>query len=210
MIPLPAERTGFYRADMARPSGAAAEHLAKNLRHLRERRALTQQRLARISGIPRSTLALLESGSGNPTLSVLSELAAALKLSIEELLSKPHSQAQLFKNGTLSIDQRGKGRKAEVRKLLPDPIPGMEIFRLELAPGARLTGNPHRLGTREYLACERGRITLWAAGERYDLSFGDVVAYQGDQAHSYWNDGNAIAVGYSVVAIAPAGVLRDV
>jgi quercetin dioxygenase-like cupin family protein len=68
-----------------------------------------------------------------------------------------------------------------------------------------MTGVPHRPGTREYLACERGRLTLWAGGESFELGPGDVCAFQGDQPHSYGNPGDAIAIGFSVVALSPAG-----
>ena len=91
-----------------------------------------------------------------------------------------------------------------VSKLLPDPIPGMEIDRMELRPGARMTGVPHRPGTREYLTCERGELTLRAAGEKFVLQPGDVAAFDGDQPHSYHNTGSTEAIGFSVVTLAPA------
>ncbi|HKY31401.1 MAG TPA: XRE family transcriptional regulator [Candidatus Polarisedimenticolia bacterium] len=185
-------------------SGSPSGHLAANLRYVRQRRSLTQAGLARLSGLPRSTVADAESGLGNPTLGVLSRLSAALQLSVEELLSPPRAQCQLFPKGSLPLAGRGRDGLAVVQRLLPDPIPGMEIDRIELRPGARMTGVPHRPGTREYLACERGRLTLWAAGERFDLSAGDVAAFQGDQPHSYHNTGRVVAVGFSVVTLAPA------
>ena len=77
---------------------------------------------------------------------------------------------------------------------------------MELAPGARITGVPHRPGTREYLCCESGRIVLRAAGERFELGPGDVAAFQGDQRHSYENGGPGTAVGFSVVALVPLAV----
>ena len=89
-----------------------------------------------------------------------------------------------------------------IRKLLPDPIPGMEIDRFELPPGARMAGVPHTPGTREYLTCESGEIVLVASGERFDLAAGDLVAFHGDQRHSYANPGTKPAVGYSVVVLA--------
>lgn len=182
-------------------------NLAANLRYVRQRRNLTQARAATLAGVPRSTLALLETGSGNPTLLVLARLAGALQVSIEELIAPPRNDARVYRNGQLRIEQRGKvGRKVELRSLLPDPIPGMQIDRLELGPGAKMMGAPHPPGTREYLVCERGRMVLQAGGERYELGFGDVVSYQGDQPHSYWNEGNTTAVGFSVVAIAPPGL----
>lgn len=192
---------------MADPTEALATHLAANLRYLRQRRALTQQQLAKLCGVPRSTIAQVETGLANPTLAVLARLAAALQLSIQELLSAPPARARLYPRGVLPTQTRSQGArargKARVAKLLPDPIPGMEIDRLELEPGARMVGVPHRPGTREYLTCERGRLTLWSEGERYDLQPGDVAAFQGDQPHSYANEGDSIAVGFSVVTLAP-------
>jgi transcriptional regulator with XRE-family HTH domain len=182
----------------------AAAHLAANLRYIRQRRGLTQERLARLCGLPRSTVAEAESGSGNPTLVVLTRLALALRLTIEELLSSPRALAQIFPRGSLPVETRGRDGSALVQKLLPDPIPGMEMDRIELRPGGRMSGVPHRPGTREYLACERGRLTLRAAGERFDLGPGDVAAFQGDQPHSYHNEGLVVAVGFSVVTLAPA------
>lgn len=185
------------------PVDALSMNLAANLRYVRERRGLTQAQISTLSGLPRSTVAQIETGAGNPTLSVLWKLAAALQLSIEELLSTPHARCQVFPKGSLPAGARGRGGSTLVQKLLPDPIPGMEIDRLEIQPGGRMTGVPHRPGTREYLTCERGRITLQAAGARYDLAQGDVAAFEGDQPHSYHNTGRITAVGFSVVTLAP-------
>ncbi|MFT5431293.1 MAG: transcriptional regulator with XRE-family HTH domain, partial [Myxococcota bacterium] len=40
----------------------APANLAKNLRQLRDQRSMTQARLASLSGVPRATIATLESG----------------------------------------------------------------------------------------------------------------------------------------------------
>lgn len=188
---------------MSDPIDALATNLASNLRYIRQQRGMTQQELAKLCGVPRSTVGQMETGSCNPTLSVLARLAAALQISIEEILSTPRARCAIFPKGTLPVASRGRGGAVRVQKLLPDPIPGMAIDRMELAPGARMTGVPHRPGTREYLSCERGQLTFWAAGEKYTLSPGDVAAFQGDQAHSYQNDGDVVAIGFSVVTLAP-------
>jgi len=183
-------------------------NLTYNLRYLRSQRSITQARLAKQADIPRSTLATLEAGDGNPTLSVLAKLSLALQVSIEELLSTPRAQCQLFPKGSLKTMRRARG-KVIVAKLLPDPVPGMDIDRMEIEPGGRMKGVPHRPGTREYLCCEKGQITLWAAGERFDLQPGDVAAFQGDQRHSYANEGDSTAVGFSVVALVPLSIGMD-
>lgn len=184
---------------------ALAGNLAANLRYIRERRGLTQVQLARLASLPRSTVSQVETGAGNPTLAVLARLARALAVSIEELLSAPHAAVQVFRKGELALETRGQ---AVIQKLLPDRITGMEIDRLELPPGARMAGVPHRPGTREYLTCETGTLTLWTAGDRHTLSPGDVAAFQGDQPHSYINEGATVAVGFSVVTLVPSAVAR--
>ncbi len=177
-----------------------ASNLATNMKYLRQQRGITQARLAKRASLPRSTVATLEIGDGNPTLSVLSRLSLAFQVSIEELLSTPRAPCQLFRKGALPSSSRGQG-KVRVSKLLPDPIPGMEFDRIEIPAGGRMVGVPHRPGTREYLCCEQGSLTLVSAGERYTLQPGDVAAFRGDQRHSYQNEGAKRAVGFSVVTL---------
>jgi transcriptional regulator with XRE-family HTH domain len=177
-----------------------ADNLARNLRQLREARGLTQQQMSRSSGLPRPTWANLESGAANPTLAVLVKAAAALQISVEELIAPPRASARFFPADTLPVKQRGQ---VLIRKLLPEPISGMEIDRMDLAPGAAMAGVPHTPGTREYLTCEVGTVELSESGQRWVLAPGDVVVFRGDQKHGYRNPGRSRAVAYSVVALAP-------
>jgi transcriptional regulator with XRE-family HTH domain len=178
---------------------ALAARLGANVRQLREARGLTQHQMAKLSGIPRATWANLESGMANPTLSVMSRVATALQVSLEELVASPRASCQYYPRDALEWRKRGA---VVVRRLLPDPIPGMEIDRMELPPRSQLSGIPHTPGTREYLTCETGEIVLRAAGEEWLLKSGDVVVFRGDQRHSYSNPGARTAVGYSVVVLA--------
>ena len=175
-------------------------HLAANVKQLRNARGFTQQQMARLSGLPRATWSNLESGSANPTLAVLHRVAGALQISLEELLAPPRTASRFYPRGSLPVRARGE---VLIRQLLPDPIPGSEIGRMEFAALARLTGVPHTPGTREYLTCESGRITLVVAGEEWSLEPGDVVSFRADQRHSYVNPTRQTAVGYSVVLLAP-------
>jgi transcriptional regulator with XRE-family HTH domain len=177
-----------------------AGRLGQNIKQLRDARGFTQQQMAKLSGLPRATWANLESGAANPTLQVLHRVATSLQISIEELISAPRGGTRLYPRGTLPERRPGP---VIVRKLLPDPIPGTEVDRLELPPNGRLTGVPHTPGTREYLTCEAGEITLVVGGEQWKLTPGDVVSFRGDQKHSYVNFGPRPTVAYSVVILAP-------
>ncbi len=175
----------------------ASENLAANARRLREARGLSQQRIADLSGIPRPTWASLESGSANPTLAVLVRAAAALQVSIEELIGPPRTEARLYP-ATAAAERRSRG--ATIRPLLPEALPGLDISRMELSAAAQRTGIPHTPGTREYLTCERGRIEVAVAGELWQLAAGDMLVFRGDQRHGYRNpDHRRSAVAISVV-----------
>jgi transcriptional regulator with XRE-family HTH domain len=176
-----------------------ADRLGRNVKTLREARAQTQAQMAKLAGLPRATWANLESGSANPTLSVLDRVATAFQVTLEELIAAPRSDARHYPKADLPVKERGLAR---IRKLLPDPIPGMEIDRIELPRGARMIGVPHTPGTREYLTCDQGAILLVASGDEFRLDPGDVVAFRGDQRHSYACIGDRTAVAYSVVVLA--------
>lgn len=178
----------------------ASSHLAENVRQLRGARGQTQAQLARLAGVPRATLAHLESGAGNPTLQVLLRVAAALQVTLEELVARPRAACRLYPAASLPVRKKGE---VLLRNLLPDPLPGVSIERMELPSRRRMAGVPHMAGTREYLTCETGTLELVVAGERFALAPGDVVVFRGDQPHSYHNPGARTAIGYSVVLLAP-------
>src|SRR5437868_11009468 len=71
-----------------------ASHLARNLSSLRHARGLTQSALAKAAGVPRSTIANLESGGGNPSLAVLVKVATALRAPIDALVSSPRGKVR--------------------------------------------------------------------------------------------------------------------
>jgi transcriptional regulator with XRE-family HTH domain len=183
-------------------AGAASQYLARNLKSLREALSLTQQQVADRSGVPRATLAHLESGDGNPTLAVLMRVASALNITIEELIGPPRSTGRLYRADQLPVSWRTGVRIGQV---LPDRLPGIHIERLTIPVEGGMRGAPHTPGTREYLTCERGRIQLTASGMAFELGCGDTVVFRGDQKHGYRNVGDHDAIAYSIVLLPPPG-----
>ncbi|HWN66387.1 MAG TPA: helix-turn-helix transcriptional regulator, partial [Haliangium sp.] len=90
--------------------------------------------MARLSEVPRPTWANLESGTANPTLAVLVKVAQALQVRVEELIGPPKAAAKLYSADSLPVRRRGE---VVIRKLLPEPIPGLEIERMSFRPAAR-------------------------------------------------------------------------
>jgi len=173
--------------------------LGANVFALREARGLTQAQMAKLAKLPRATWANLETGAANPTLSVLLRVSLALGVSFEELLRPQGALGTKYPRGTLPVRQRGEVR---VDKLLPDPLPGMDIDRMTFPTKAKMVGVPHTQGTQEYFICEVGRLRLVTAGETFDVGPGDVVSFRGDQRHSYENTSTKESIAYSIVVLA--------
>jgi transcriptional regulator with XRE-family HTH domain len=180
---------------MSNPAELSA-NLARNLRQLRALRRFTQARLAAVSGVPRPTLAALESGSANPTLAVLGQVAAGLQVSIEELVGTPRDMGRLYRPAELPTREV---RGVEFRQVVPDAIPGITLERMAFPPRSRVTGVPHTPGSREYLICETGALVLTTESQRWELAPGDVVVYRGDQSHGYHNPHAEPAVVFTLI-----------
>lgn len=178
-----------------------ASRLGKNVRALRQARGLTQNQMAKLSGLPRATWANLETGTANPTLSVVHRVALSLSVPIEELTSSPPTAAKQYYRKELVERQR---QGVVIRSLIPHRVPHIVIERMEFSPQARFVGTPHMAGTREYFTCESGRVEVVASGEQYLLEAGDVLVFRGDQRHAYRNRSDKPSVGYSVVMLRPA------
>jgi XRE family transcriptional regulator, regulator of sulfur utilization len=191
--------------DTAADVSQAARHLARNLVSLRHARGLTQEGLAKASGVPRSTIANLESGEGNPSLAVLMKVAGALAAPLDELLASPRAKVRHWPAAEVAVQQRGNG--LTTRPLVPEPVPDGILETMSFTPGAYMRGTPHLPGTREYFSCLQGRVAIFVAGERHALATGDVLAFPGHVPHSYRNeDAHEAALGVSVVILAKAGI----
>jgi len=176
-------------------------NLAFNLQYFRKRRHFTQALLAKLCKLPRSTISHLESGIANPSLQTIQQLSLSLQISVGELISPPHgvSSAKLYEEESLQNLKRTRGKGAEVTRLIPENLPAIEVDRIHLKNEASFSGVPHKSGTREYLFCEKGALQVAIAGEVFDLSVGDVLAFDGDQKHSYKNIAKSESVGISIV-----------
>lgn len=181
-----------------------AGHLARNLAALRHVRGLTQDTLAKAAGVPRSTIANLESGEGNPSLAVLVKVAGALGAPIDELLGAPRARVRKWASEDIAAQRPSGG--VTLRPLVPEPAPGELLNIMDFAPAANMRGTPHLPNTREYFTCLDGHVVIFVAGERYELAAGEVLAFPGSLPHAYQNASAAApARGISVVVLAKAG-----
>ena len=68
--------------------------ICENIRILRKKRQLTQEALAELAGVTRQTIAKWESGESVPDLSLAGQLAAALDVTLDELVEAPREELE--------------------------------------------------------------------------------------------------------------------
>jgi transcriptional regulator with XRE-family HTH domain len=166
--------------------------LAVNLKDQREARGLTQQELSDRSGVPRPTLAHLESGQGNPTLSVLIKVAAALGTGIEALVSASRPKVRVVTRGDVPVEARGG---VELRSLGMDLGIGFE--RWELQRGAKLERGAGRNGERRVVVCESGELSITVGPTEHRLRAGEVAVIDAAARPAFESRGRGISVVYS-------------
>jgi transcriptional regulator with XRE-family HTH domain len=168
--------------------------LAENLRRRREQQDLTQQELAERSGVPRPTLAHLESGQGNPTLSVLSRVARALDVGIEALVSAPQPVLRVIPRAELPWEERGG-----VELCTLGSQAGFHFERWKMPRSARLE-RAARGGERRVLVCEAGELEITVHGRQQRLRPGDVALIDAALRPTFESRGRGVSIVYSLTA----------
>ena len=166
--------------------------LAQNLRDLREERGLTQQELSDRSGVPRPTLAHLESGQGNPTLSVLIKVAEALGIGIEALVSTKKPRIRVIARAEVPAEQRPG---IELRSLGAELSVAFE--RWELERGARFERNAGRQGEKRVVVCESGELSINVGGSEHRLRAGDIAVLDATVRPAFESWGRGVSIVYS-------------
>lgn len=147
--------------------------LAGNIKRLREQAGLSQKALAEQSGVPRPTIAHLESGQANPTLNVVLRVASALGVTVDGLVDPGEAPVVVLSPRTLPTARTSRIRRVKV--LAAQMIREPEIERITLKAGGRLHLNASSSAP-AVVVCERGEFTILAGPVEMPLS-GERVAY---------------------------------
>jgi transcriptional regulator with XRE-family HTH domain len=158
--------------------------VAANLRRIRTARGLSLNELARQSSVAKATLAQLEAGRGNPTVSTLMSLATHLGVMLTDLIT-PQTAAvvQVTRAGEGTV-VRGDGLDVRLVHCSTGPDAMQEIYDMRMTRG-QYDSPAHGTGVREHLFVHRGRLEAGPAGETATLGPGDFIAFPADRPHLY-------------------------
>ncbi|WP_206685890.1 helix-turn-helix domain-containing protein [Kribbella qitaiheensis] len=156
--------------------------VGSNLRQHRRSRQLSLTDLAAAAGIGKTTLHALELGEGNPTLSTLWALAAALEVPLGALLEDEPQPVTVVR---AAEGPRVDGDSVHARLLHRLNVRGsVEVYELALDQTQQLS-EAHLPGVQECLVVTRGRVKAGPADAPVDLAAGDSVHHQAAQPHVY-------------------------
>jgi transcriptional regulator with XRE-family HTH domain len=178
--------------------------LAKAVRGRRTKLGLSIRALAAKSGVSASMISEIERGAKSPTVSTLSAVAAALRVTLASLLDPPaRMRARLVVHRAAvrpsAIDPETGARREPFGPSFADSKVDFLRYRV---PARAIAGPfaPHAAGTIEHLYLASGTIRFRLGPETALLAAGDSCTCIADAAHSFDNrDGKVEAVLYLVV-----------
>lgn len=173
--------------------------VAQNLRAVREKKKLSLDNVAKLTGVSKSMLGQIERGEVNPTITVLWKIANGLKISFTSLLDKNNSDVDLIKKADVQtlVEDDGKFYNSPVFPF--EESRRFEIYVIDVKPGGGLVSEPHMQGTEEYITMFSGKLDVTINDCLYSLDTGDSIRFKSDVNHAYHNPGNEDAKLHMVI-----------
>lgn len=170
-----------------------ANTIAANTKRIRERKKLTLDTAASVTGVSRSMLAQIEKGEVNPTVSVLWKIANGYKISFTSLVEEEGDAVSVIRQADTQPLREDGGRYLNYPVFAFDEQKLFETCRIVIEPGGCLSAQPHLKGAVEYITVFAGQVEITVAGECLRLSKGDSVRFGADVPHAYQNSGTEAA-----------------
>lgn len=161
---------------------------------------MTSDQLAERSGVSRAMISKIERGVSVPTATVLGKLAAALQVSLSQLLGAPYPrEPKLVKRSEQSVFRDPK-TGFERRSLSPLFADGAVDIAFNALPAGRAVSFPaHHAGMEEYLVVHEGVLKVVLEGISFVVSAGDTLFYPSNCAHEFRNETSQPATFFIVI-----------
>jgi transcriptional regulator with XRE-family HTH domain len=179
-----------------------AAALAARVRAARGERRWTLDELAARSTVSRRLLVQIEHGEANPSLATLLKLAAALGITLTELVAgEPEAASVAVVPGQDAMTLWSTPAGSAARLLVSHgPV---ELWSWTLAPGDRRDSEPHRPGSVELIAVDTGTVALDIGRHRVVVPTGDSAWFDATLPHGYANPEAGTAT-FTLVVLEPA------
>ncbi|WP_066253899.1 helix-turn-helix domain-containing protein [Neobacillus drentensis] len=167
--------------------------IAKNLKAFRERKKLSLEKVAEITGVSKTMIGQIERGESSPTITTIWKIANGLKISFTSLINNPQPDTKvILKNDVQTLfEDNGKYRLYPFFPFEEDRR--FEVYSVEIEVGGFLSSESHREGTEEFLTVFEGELTVQVNNIEYTVKNGDSIRFMADRPHTYYNSGGTLS-----------------
>lgn len=161
--------------------------IGNRLKDIRNKRNLSLDEVARLTGVSKAMLGQIERGKSNPTVSTLWKIATGLKISFSLFIDEDQEDLKVIDQKDISPIIEDNNRM----KLYPifpfDANKGFEIFTIELETDCNHISTPHNEGVEEYIIVTEGQIEININSKKFILEKGNSMRFMANSPHSYKN-----------------------
>lgn len=159
--------------------------IAENLKSIRDKRKLSLDALAKLTGVSKSMLGQIERGDVNPTISTVWKITNGLRISFTELMEQPESEYKVLKITDIEPLMEDDGKYRNYPLFTFDADRRFEMYYLEIDAGSFLDAEPHPEGTQEFITVFSGTLKIMVAGDVLTVNTKNSVRFLADCPHRY-------------------------
>lgn len=174
--------------------------LGKHILKYRKQVGLSLDELAGKSGVSKAMLSQVETGKVNPSVAIVWRIAHGLGVSVQDILEGGDNGAkvEVFRRHQYAVLTEGEG--CEIQVISPIRMAGeLELYLVDLKPGATLGSKPHFPGAEEFTTVIEGKIEVTSGDHKEIVETGDTAHYEADVEHFIENVGRGAASLYMVL-----------
>ncbi|MBO8134668.1 helix-turn-helix domain-containing protein [Dickeya fangzhongdai] len=187
------------KVNISTDSGAdiqtVSEAVSRRIKAHRKKQKLSLDELSRRAGVSKGMLVEIEKCTANPSIAILCKIAAALGLSVADIVNVTDAPAvYLIEQGNIPTLWNGP-HGGTARLLAGTSGPNMiELWRWEMFPGEVFESSGHPQGTLELFHVETGVLNMKVDNTELIIPAGCSAVARTDVPHRYANvdDGKLI------------------
>lgn len=169
-----------------------SQAVATKLKAYRKDQKFSLDELSRRAGISKGMLVEMEKGGANPSIAILCKVAAALGVSVADIVNVANPPAVHLINEkdipTLWTGPRGGTAQLLAGTSGPNMI---EMWRWEMQSGELFKASSHPNGTYELFHVEQGELRIEVGETKLVVHEGSSAVARTDVPHLYANDGES-------------------
>lgn len=164
---------------------------AGSLKTIRQKKKMSLQELANLSGVSKSMLSKIERYEKNPTLQVAADIANALGVTLSYMIDEKQYNSVIVTKKDDRVIYRDDLSGFQREQLSPTfENYGIEFILYKIPPHQQSpVFRPHKPGVNEYLTVAKGKLLIILDHNEYLLENGDSFYFEADVSHQFLNAG---------------------